>query len=293
MDVVITYVDGLDPLWQKDYEKHTNIPILEKRFRDWGTLRYLMRGIEVNMPFVRKVHLVVARDSQVPKWVNRDEVNVVLHSDIIPEQFLPTFNCNPIEMHLHCIEGLDEEYLYFNDDMYPVSPCVPEDFFRDGKAQIGFYTHLFASGMYKKICRNSDRLARKVLGMKPSPFFLRPQHICSPMYRSMCDEVYELAKEEVRKTSASRTRTEENLNQYLFLEYQYYKGRLQPSKVSNKHISVALASVDKLRKAILKPSGKMLCVNDVRLSDERYEELRSAMLSAFEEKFPEKSRFEK
>jgi hypothetical protein len=108
MDVVITYVDGLDPLWQKDYEKHTNIPILEKRLRDWGTLRYLMRGIEVNMPFVRKVHLVVARDSQVPKWVNRDEVNVVLHSDIIPEQFLPTFNCNPIEMHLHRIKGLSD-----------------------------------------------------------------------------------------------------------------------------------------------------------------------------------------
>ena len=67
MDVVITYVDGLDPLWQRDYEECTNIPILEKRFRDWGTLRYLMRGIAVNMPFIRKVHLVVARDSQVPE----------------------------------------------------------------------------------------------------------------------------------------------------------------------------------------------------------------------------------
>ena len=35
MDVVITYVDGLDPMWQKEYEECTNIPILEKRFRDW------------------------------------------------------------------------------------------------------------------------------------------------------------------------------------------------------------------------------------------------------------------
>jgi hypothetical protein len=37
----------------------------------------------------------------------------------------------------------------------------------------------------------------------------------------------------------------------------------------------------------------MLCVNDVHLSDRRYEELRSAMLEAFEKKFPQKSRFEK
>ena len=113
MDVVIAYVNGLDPVWQKEYEKYTNTPILEKRFRDWGTLKYLFRGIEKNMPFIRKVHLVVSGESQVPEWVNRQEVDVVLHRDIIPEQLLPTFNCNPIEMHLHNIKDLDEEYLYF------------------------------------------------------------------------------------------------------------------------------------------------------------------------------------
>ena len=293
MDIVITYVDGNDPVWKKDYEKYTNVPVMQKRFRDWGTLKYLLRGVETNMPFIKNVYLVVSHPTQVPEWADTENLKIVLHKDIIPEEFLPTFNCNPIEMHLHCIEGLDEEYLYFNDDMYPVGPCVPEDFFRDGKARIGMYRHFFASGMYKKICRNSDRLARKVLGMKPSCRFLRPQHICSPMYRSMCEEVYALANDEVKKTSASRTRTDENLNQYLFLEYQYYKGRLQSEKMSNKHISVALASPEKLRKAILQPSGKMLCVNDVRLSEERYEVLRSAMIDAFEEKFPLKSRFEK
>ena len=133
MDVVITYVNGLDPVWRSEYERCTNTPILEKRFRDWGTLKYLFRGIEVNMPFVRKVHLVVSGESQVPEWINRESVNVVLHKDIIPEQFLPTFNCNPIEIHLHCIADLDEEFIYFNDDIFPVLPLKPEDFFRDGK----------------------------------------------------------------------------------------------------------------------------------------------------------------
>ena len=75
MDIVITYVNGLDPEWQKDYEKHTNTPILEKRFRDWGTLKYLMRGIEKNMPFIRKVHLVVSQESQLPEWIDPANVN--------------------------------------------------------------------------------------------------------------------------------------------------------------------------------------------------------------------------
>ena len=293
MDVVITFVDGNDPVWKADYQKYTNIPVMQKRFRDWGTLKYLLRGIEVNMPFIRNVYLVVSHLSQVPQWADWENLKVVLHKDIIPEKFLPTFNCNPIEMHLHRIPGLDEEYLYFNDDMYPVAECRAEDFFRDGKALIGYYRHYIASGMYKKICRNSDRLARKALDMKPSCSFARPQHICSPMFRSECEKVYAFAEEEIAKTSASRTRTEENLNQYLFLDYQYYKGRLLPEVVTNKHISVALTSVAKLRKAILEPRGKMLCVNDVHLSEKRYEALRSVMLEAFEQKFPVKSRFEK
>ena len=68
MDAVITYVDGNDPVWKQDYEKTTNVPVMEKRFRDWGTLKYLLRGIEAKMPFIRNVYLVVSHPSQVPEW---------------------------------------------------------------------------------------------------------------------------------------------------------------------------------------------------------------------------------
>lgn len=292
MDAVITYVDGNDPVWKKDYEKYTNVPVMDKRFRDWGTLKYLLRGIQSKMPFVRNVYLVVSHPSQVPDWVDKEQLKIVQHKDIIPDEFLPTFNCNPIEMHLHRISGLDEEYLYFNDDMFPVGECRPEDFFRDGKAVIGYYRHFFASGMYKKICRNSDRLARKVLGMKPSCFFTRPQHICSPMLKSQCEELYALVEEDIRKTSAERTRTEDNLNQYLFMDYMNYKGLVLHHKISNKHFSVSVASPESLRDFLNNPTRNLVCINDVRLSESRYEKLRGAILDAFESIFPEKSRFE-
>jgi hypothetical protein len=292
MDAVITYVDGNDPVWKQDYEKTTNVPVMEKRFRDWGTLKYLLRGIEAKMPFIRNVYLVVSHPSQVPEWADREQLKIVLHKDIIPAEFLPTFNCNPIEMHLHRIPGMDEEYIYFNDDMFPVGDCRPTDFFRDGRPVIGYYTHLFASGMYKKICRNSDRLARKALGMKSSCFFTRPQHICSPMLKSQCEELYAKVEDEIRKTSATRTRTEENLNQYLFLDYMNYKGLVIREKISNKHFSVAVASPDSLRDFLHSPTRNLVCINDVRLSEERYEQLRGAILDAFESTFPAKSRFE-
>ena len=292
MDAVITYVDGNDPVWKQDYEKTTNVPVMEKRFRDWGTLKYLLRGIEAKMPFIRNVYLVVSHPSQVPEWVDQEQLKIVLHKDIIPSEFLPTFNCNPIEMHLHRIPGMDEEYIYFNDDMFPVGDCRPTDFFRDGRPVIGYYTHLFASGMYKKICRNSDRLARKALGMKPSCFFTRPQHICSPMLKSQCEELYAKVEDEIRKTTATRTRTEENLNQYLFLDYMNYKGLVIREKISNKHFSVAVASPDSLRDFLHNPTRNLVCINDVRLSEERYEQLRGAILDAFQSTFPSKSRFE-
>lgn len=291
MDIVITYVNNNDPEWQKEYEKCTNTPILEKRFRDWGTLRYLFRGIEKNMPFIRKVHLVVSGESQVPEWINRDEVNIVLHKDIIPAEFLPTFNCNPIETHLHNIKNLDEEYLYFNDDMFPMLPCEPTDFFREGKGVLGMSRHLLALDMYKKICRNSNRVAHEALERKPSIFFLRPQHICSPMIKTEVQDVYTKSKDKIY-ASMTHIRTAENLNQYLFLDYMFLRGKLINKRLSKKHFSLGITSIERLQNFIKHPTHKFTCINDVQLSETRYKELRKVLLDSFEHRFPQKSKYE-
>ena len=291
MDIVITYVDGNDPLWKQDYEKYSDVPVMEKRFRDWGTLKYLLRGVEKHMPFVGNVFLVVSHRSQVPDWMNQSKVRVVLHEDFIPNELLPTFNCNPIEMHLHNIEGLSEEYIYFNDDLFPVADSTPEDFYRDGKAVLGFSRHLFPWGMFKQICRNSDNRARGLLSMPGSRFFLRPQHSCQPMFKSVCSKVYDALKEEII-TSMTRTRTASNMNQYLYLDYAFYSGRMISERISCKHFSAAVTSAARLRKFIEKPYRKFLCLNDVRLGEQKFNEMQSAVIMAFEAKFPEKSRFE-
>lgn len=293
MDAVITYVNGNDPVWKRDYEKYTDVPVMEKRFRDWGTLKYLLRGIESRMPFIRNVFLVVSHPSQVPEWVDTDNLNIVLHKDIIPEEFLPVFSSNPIEMHIHRIPGLDEEFLYFNDDMFPVGDCKPTDFFREGKGVIGMSRHILSSNMYKKICRNSDQVARRLAGKENSLSFMRPQHICSPILKSVCSSIYDSNVPEIWQTSRRRTRTAADLCQYVYLDYMYHKGLMIPEKISNRHFSVALASAGRLKDFLMNPDRKLVCINDVKLSDLKYDELREAIHEAFETKFPEKSRFEK
>ena len=291
MDLVITYVYGLDPVWQRDYEQFVTAPIEVKRFRDWATLRYLMRGIEVNMPFIRKVHLVVSGESQVPEWVNRETVNVVLHKDIIPAECLPTFNSNPIEMHLHRIEGLDEEYLYFNDDIFPVGPCKAEEFFKDGKGIIGISKHYLATNMFKKICRNSYRMACKALGIEPTHRFLRQQHICSPMLRSQCNEVYEKLRTEILG-SLTRVRSAENITQYLFIDYMYLKGRIINKRQAKSHLSVGFATTGMIERAISNPKRRLVCINDVQMNDARFKKKQAALINSLEKRFPNKSRFE-
>lgn len=292
MDAVITYVNGLDPVWQAEYAACApEGTILAKRYRDWGTLRYLLRGIEKHMPFVNKVFLLVSGDSQVPGWVDRSTVNVILHKDVIPERFLPTFNSTTIEMFMHRIPGLDEEFLYFNDDMFPVMDCRPEDFFQEGRPVIGFSRHLLAGGKYKKRVRNSDHQARKALGKAPSLLFVRPQHTCSPMLRSESEKLYEVSYEDIFKV-VSKFRTTENFNQYLYLDYLYYQGKTVDGKISNKHLSPAVHNPETIVANILNPSTKLLCINDVSMSEETFDRYSSAVLSAFESHFPSPSRFE-
>lgn len=291
MDLIITYVNGNDPIWKKEYERCVGGPVLEKRFRDWDTLQYLFRGIEKHMPFIGNVFLVVSSESQVPQWVNRETVKVVLHSDFVPSEFLPTFNCNTLEMYLHRIPGLSEEFLYFNDDLFPLRDMRPEEFFRDGKVVVKHSKHLFAGNFFKKIVRQSDRLARTLCGKKASAVFVRPQHTASAMLRSNNTALEERAAQAIR-SNISTIRENTNYNQYLFSDYLYYCGQTVREKISNKHFSLAAASASGIERFLENPSKSIACINDVQMPLETFLELRERIKAAFEKRFADKSKYE-
>ena len=76
--------------------------------------------------------------SQIPECVkNYKKIKIVYHKDVIPEEYLPTYNSGVIELFLWKIKGLSEHYIYVNDDMYPIGELSKDDFFdEDGKRRV-------------------------------------------------------------------------------------------------------------------------------------------------------------
>ena len=105
IDIVIPWVDSSDPNWRKEKMNYDTDDSLttdnrEIRYRDWGNLKYIFRGIEKYAPWVRKVHFITY--GHLPKWLNVDNtrINIVKHSDYIPAEYLPTFSSHVIELNL-------------------------------------------------------------------------------------------------------------------------------------------------------------------------------------------------
>ena len=92
IDFVIPWVDGNDKSWRekrKKYEsnvsdKNDNSDV---RFRDYGTLKYVLRSMEKFAPWVNKIFLIT--DKQVPEWLNQEnpKIEVVDHTQIIPKKY--------------------------------------------------------------------------------------------------------------------------------------------------------------------------------------------------------------
>ena len=111
------------------------------------------------------------------------------------------------------------------------------------------------------------------------------------MLKSQCEELYEKVETDII-SSLTRTRSSNNLNQYMFLDYMYMKGLLINKRISKKHFSLGVVSEEKIRNYIVNPKHSLVCINDVQMSEESYNEIRKTLLSTFEQVLPEKSKFE-
>jgi hypothetical protein len=136
IDAVYTWVDGADPTHtakracylSPDASMQTGQAWGATLFRDSQELRYSLRSLAAYAPWIRRIHLVT--DGQRPAWLRaHPNLTIVDHAEIIPQQYLPTFNSHVIEAYLHRIPDLAEHYIYFNDDFFLTAPAGPGDFF--------------------------------------------------------------------------------------------------------------------------------------------------------------------
>ena len=124
--IVYLWVDGSDIEYKKRYSLLVN-----SRNRDNDDLKYSLRSLETYMPWW-KGKLYIVTDNQRPSWLMlNDNIIIVDHKDIIPENFLPTFNSHFIQRYVHNIEGIEDNFLLFDDDFILNNSLEPEDFIKD------------------------------------------------------------------------------------------------------------------------------------------------------------------
>ncbi|MFD1294336.1 Stealth CR1 domain-containing protein [Lutibacter holmesii] len=145
IDAVILWVDGNDELHKKkmlpfvsDTSKLKKKSFRE-RFDQVDEIQFSVNSILKFAPYIRNIFVVT--DNQIPGFLKHNNtqkynsVKIIDHKDIFIDyqEYLPTFNCLPIETMITNIPGLAENFIYFNDDFFLIKKTTPSDFFREGK----------------------------------------------------------------------------------------------------------------------------------------------------------------
>ena len=230
IDLVIPYVTNSDPEWKKIFDEYnrkengTKIDVESNGNRRFSAddilFKYVIRGIAKNLPFINKLHLLVMQDSQVPKWINRDNVHIVYHKDFIPSEYLPLFNSSAIEMFLKNIPDLSEHFIYTNDDFWFNQPLKESDFFTaNGTPLTEWYVNKVKTDAHQPTWYytflNADRTVSKDL---KSTVYYQPSHRPASFKKSILEEVYNKYEKEI-KDSITRFRKNNNINQYIYTDY--------------------------------------------------------------------------
>lgn len=327
IDIVIPWVDGSDPEWSKlkrkytDQEKFANN---EERFRDWDLLKYWFRGVEKFAPWVNSVHFITC--GHLPKWLNTNhpKLHVVFHKEYIPEEYLPTFSSHPIELNLHRIEGLSEKFIYFNDDFFIINRVSPSDFF-DGDiprstvglsipCQVGpeFGSTLLAD--YEVINRNFrscevvrqhfSKFINSKYGFKRNLQTILLLPYCTQFFpgfynahgpnaflKSTFCEVWDKEEQKLKAVCSNKFRTPCDLNQYIFLWWQWCKGLVSAQDVRKlfTYLTVLLPD-DQLLNAITNRITPMIAINDAGCDN--FEQKKRTLQRGFDAILGEKSEFE-
>ncbi len=145
IDAVILWVDGSDPMHQQKILPYVKNPesVKSKKFRtrfdQVNEIKFTIDSILKFASYIRNIYIVT--DNQTPNFLEdktiKDKYNsvtIIDHKQIFKdyENYLPVFNCRPIETCIHRIPHLAEHFIYLNDDFFLINKTKPTDFFKDG-----------------------------------------------------------------------------------------------------------------------------------------------------------------
>lgn len=329
IDFVLTWVNMNDSEWKDEFSIHARKngiernSVSEARFRDNGFLRFWFRGVCEFTPWVRRIHVVISDKCRLPGWLDthNPKLNIVRHSDIIPEKFLPTFNSVVIERYIYRIKDLSEHFVYFNDDFYIIRPVSKERFFKNGlPCDIAAFMYNPSWSQWYRRIKNNVRIINRhfdknrVMNKFHDKWFdsnygnkalwnhilryygkfitLRTPHNAQPYLKKTFEQVWNAAGNELTATSANRFRAKTDYTPELFRMWQICMGNFEPyNTYSDTRMFPLMVRPLQAIKAIHNQTYSLICLND-NMHIRNYTLIMNDIKQAFESILPEKCRFE-
>ena len=310
IDVVYTWVDGNDPAWQQRKARALHgrtesslhdLAANASRYASRDELKYSLRSVDMYAPWVRHIYLVT--DDQTPPWLRREHprLTVVSHRELFSDRGrLPTFNSHAIETQLHRIDGLAENYLYFNDDVFLGRPVPPETFVLANGLSRFFLSSVKAEvgpvrpddlPITTAAKNNRDLLIEKFGRSTVNKF----QHAPYSLRRSVMFELEHLFADEVAATAAApfRSPTDLSLSASLGHYYGFLIGKAVPGSLRYRYADIAgPGTPEQLELLLRRRDYDAFCLNDhdsSQLSTAEQSEVLDGFLSRY---FPLPSQFE-
>lgn len=282
IDFYIPYVNSNDEFWKSEFIKYgnnidTSFLSGAQRYRDQGILRYLLRSIEKYTPWVNDVYLVVAYESQIPDWIDRDKIKILYHKDFIPEKYLPVFNSNHIETFLGNIPS--DYFVWLNDDLVINKPLTEEFFFLNGIPRYDMQIREFRPKAWGDPFRlNSYNL---ILNKNQDHFVVTTRHVSLSYRKDLCKECFEKYDFENTLGELHKPRQLCNICQYTYALYQWTKLPINMPKA--KPLNVTTKTVNKLSSIY-----DWLIINDGETDAEGF----IKVLNYLNTQFPQQSKYE-
>lgn len=312
IDAVYTWVDGDDERWQSSKRLHmssiSKVRVAQSnRYKSRNELLYSIRSLELNAPWIN--HIYIVTDRQCPDWLDlersAERITIVDHSSIMEEVYRPCFNSSAIETFLHRIEGLSENFLYFNDDFLLGRPVEPQEFFLSNGVLKCFPSEQralpFDIDLNSEEYIQADKLALQLISTK----FIKSgnqlmKHAPYPSSKSLLSHLEVSYPEAYHRCRSNRFRAPGDLRPIAFMQYHYgfnMKSVIY-SEIQSKYIRLSInnlqESLDKLlskAKTGSRARPTAICLNDAGMSDDISVD---TVVSRFlEEMYPFKLTYEK